>query len=174
MKHLKLITTIFLSAILFMSCLGNSSATASKDSATSQGKGKGTITCLIDGKQKTFNVQQSFFEISLDPYSKGPKDGIEILDGDSKREGFQFEIKKSGTTKITNGINGCIINYYNPDGVTYTGEDVTVVVTSYIQNQLTGTFSGKLTNVYYDGGSKIAKKYPQFIHITEGKFDIQQ
>lgn len=64
----------------------------------------------------------------------------------------------------------CIINYYNPQGITYTGEDVTVIVTSYDQKQLTGTYSGKLVNVLYDGGSTITMNYPQFIQITDGKF----
>jgi len=43
------------------------------------------------------------------------KDAIEILDGSSKREGFQFEFKKSGTTKIKTtggGDMNCISNYY--------------------------------------------------------------
>ena len=73
----------------------------------------------------------------------------------------------------------CIINYYNPQGIIYTGEDVIVVVSSYDQNHLTGTFSGKLVNVNYDGGlggakAKIAKNYPQYIQITDGKFDLQK
>jgi hypothetical protein len=37
---------------------------ASSPEMTSSGS-KGTITCLIDGQQKAFAVQQSFFEISL-------------------------------------------------------------------------------------------------------------
>jgi hypothetical protein len=136
--------------------------------------GKGTITCLMDGRQKTFTPQQSFFEITLDPYSKGPTDAIEILDGSTKKEGFQFEFKKSGTTKISHGAAGdinCIINYYNPQGITYTGKDVTIIVTSYNQTQLTGTFAGKLSNVHYEKGSD---KYPDFIQITDGKFDLQK
>ena len=139
--------------------------------------GKGTITCLIDGKQKVFTVQQSFFEISLDPYSKGQTDGIEILDGNSKKEGFQFEFKKNGKTKIKSDAAGdmnCIINYYNPEGVTYTGGDVTVDVISYNQQQLNGTFSGKLVNVYFEEGSNNAKNYPQFIELTNGKFDLHK
>ncbi len=147
-------------------------------SQTTPGAGKGTITCLMDGKQRTFNVRQSFFEIPLGLDPNGAKDGLEILDGDAKREGFQFEIKKSGTTKIKGALArdndmGCIINYYNSKGIVYTGKDVTVVVTSYGQKQLTGTFSGKLVNVYYEGGSKDAKNYPEFIQITDGKFDLQ-
>ncbi len=136
----------------------------------------------MDGKQKTFNVQKSFFEIPLGVDLNGAKDGLEILDGDAKKEGFQFEFKKSGTTKIKTDATGdmnCIINYYNPEGITYTGEDVTVIVSSYDQNHLTGTFSGKLVNVNYDGGlggakAKIAKNYPQYIQVTDGKFDLHK
>jgi hypothetical protein len=149
------------------------SAIMSEDAPSTAGTGKGTISCLMDGKQKTFTLQQSFFEIRLDPYSKGPTDAIEILDGSTKKEGFQFEFKKSGSTKIkkdTGGDINCIINYYNPQGITYTGEDVTINVTLYNQTQLTGTFTGKLANVHYEKGSD---KYPESIQITEGKFDLQ-
>ena len=142
-------------------------------SEESAGTGKGTISCLMDGQQKTFTPQQSFFEIRLDPYSKGPTDAIEILDGSSKREGFQFEFKKIGTTKIKSGGGdmNCIINYYNAAGATYTGKDVTIIVTSYNQKQLAGTFAGKLHNINYKGASD---KNPEFIQITNGKFDMHE
>lgn len=153
--------------------MDSNSKTVSKISGT----GKETITCLIDGAQKTFNVQQSFFEISLGVDPNGTKDGLEILDGDAKKEGFQFEFKKSGTTKIKTDATGdmnCIINYYNPQGITYTGEDAIVIVASYDQNHLTGTFSGKLVNAYYDEGTNGAKNYPKYIQITDGKFDVSR
>ncbi len=159
-----------------------SAGSASSAAPASSGGDKGTITCIMDGKQKTFHVSQSFFEIPLGVDPNGSKDGLEILDGDAKKEGFQFEFKKSGTTKIKSDASGdmnCIINYYNPQGITYTGEDVTVVVTSYNQKHLTGTFSGKLVNINYDGGlggstANTAKNYPQYIQITGGKFDLQK
>jgi len=181
---------ILLPWLLILSCNNSSGSTSSSDnpvsdarpvSATS-GVDKGTITCLMDGKQKAFHVQKGFFEIPLDVYSKGPKDGLELLDGDRTKEGFQFEIKNSGTTKIKDvpgGDMNCIWGYYNSAGVVYAGTDVVVNVTSYNQNHLTGTFSGKLVNVNYDGGlggatAKIAKNYPQYIQITDGKFDLQK
>lgn len=68
----------------------------------------------------------------------------------------------------------CIINYFNTHGITYTGKDVTVVVSSYDKNHLTGTFSGKLVNAYYDEGTNGAKNYPQYTQITDGKFDLQK
>lgn len=133
---------------------------------------KGTISCLIDGKQKTFDIQQSFFEITLDEDSKGPKDAIEILDGNAKKEGFQFEFKKAGTTKIGDGGDrNCIINYYNAAGATYTGKEVSVRVDSYDGTHLTGTFSGKLVDINYTGASD---KNPEFIQITDGKFDLRR
>ena len=70
-------------------------------------KTKEHLTCL------------GFGEINLDPYSKGPRNGILCTDGDSKKEGFQFKIKKSGTTKIKSNATGdmnCIINYLQPRG----------------------------------------------------------
>ena len=181
----KIIFLPFLFLLAIASCnnssgSGNSSGSAhsaSSASPVSSGTDKGTITCIMDGQQKTFKVQQSFFEISLDVNPNGVKNGLEILDGDAKKEGFQFEFKKTGTTKIKTDATGdmnCIINYYNPHGITYTAEDVTVVVSSYDQNHLTGTFSGKLVNVYYDEGTNGAKNYPQYIQITNGKFDIQK
>jgi hypothetical protein len=187
MKKIIYLPFLFLLAIL--SCnnspgSGSSSGSAGSTSSaapSSSGGDKGTITCLMDGQPKTFHVSQSFFEISLSVDPNGPKDGLEILDGDAKKEGFQFEFKKGGTTKIKTDASGdmnCIIGYYNPEGVVYAGEDVTINVTSYTQNKLTGTFSGKIVNVNYDGGlggssSKIAKNYPQYIQITDGKFDLQ-
>ncbi len=178
----KIIVLPFFILLITVSCnnsagSGNSSGSAESASsaapASSDGN-KGTITCIIDGQQKTFKVQQSFFEISLDVDPNGAKDGLEILDGNPKKEGFQFEFKKSGTTKIKSGGGGdmnCIINYYNSHGITYTGEDVIVNVTSYDSKKLSGTFSGKLVNVYFDGKSD-AKNYPQYIQITDGKFDM--
>lgn len=157
---------------------GISSASADSNSITappSAGGTKGTITCVIDDQQRTFKVQQNFFEIPLGVDVNGPKDGLEILNGDTKKEGFQFEFKKSGTTKIKGDATGdinCIINYYNPHGITYTGDDVTIVVTSYDHHHLTGTFSGKLVNVYYEEGTNGAKNYPQYIQVTDGKFDF--
>jgi hypothetical protein len=179
--------TLILSFCAFAISCTNSSGTkdpntdtndkASAAEITSSAGNKGTITCVMDGQQKAFTIQQSFFEISLGIDPNVAKDGLEILDGDAKKEGFQFEFKKIGTTRIKTDATGdmnCIINYYNPQGITYTGEDVTVVVSSYDQNHLTGTFSGKLINAYYDEGTKGAKNYPKHIQITDGKFDLQK
>ena len=152
----------------------DSSPAATSSNTISSGD-KGTITCTIDGNAKTFHVSQSFFEIPLDVDRTGPKNGIEILDGDSKKEGFQFELKKSGTTTIKGNGTGdlfCVINYYNPQGVTYTGKDATIVVTSYDGQHLTATFSGTLDNVYYDLNTNGAKNYPKSIEITGGKIDV--
>ncbi|MBS1921638.1 MAG: hypothetical protein JST17_15430 [Bacteroidetes bacterium] len=178
MKKLSIILSSF--CFIAISC-NNSSGSDNKTTGqtetalTNPTTNYGTITCNMDGTPKTFHVSQSFFEISLDVYRTDVKDGIEVLNGDTKHEGFQFEIKKSGTTKIKDNATGdmnCIVNYYNPRGVTYTGEDVTFTVTTYDQQHLTGTFSGKLVNVYYDEGTNGAKNYPQYIQITDGKFDV--
>lgn len=175
----RFLTIILLIYTLVISCnnsLGSGTGGIDAAAATSTA-GKGIITCLVDGQPKSFTVNQSFFEISLGVDTNGAKDGLEILDGNAKKEGFQFEFKKSGTTKIKNDATGdmnCIINYYNTSGVVYTGEDVTVIVTAHNQHQLSGTFSGKLAKVYDDGGSKIAKNYPRYIQITKGKFDLEK
>ncbi len=153
--------------LLFISCNNAGASSGNRDS------GKGTITCMIDGKQKTFTPQQGFFEISLGDPGASQKDGLEILDGSIKREGFEFEFKKTGTTKINSHATGdmnCIINYYDAKGGTYTGDDVTVNVTAYSKSTLTGTFSGKLKNINYKSASN---KSPEFIQITEGKFDMK-
>ncbi|HEY2721919.1 MAG TPA: hypothetical protein VGI82_09340 [Chitinophagaceae bacterium] len=154
----------------------NPNSKADPTSAASSA-GMGTISCTIDGKQIAMNAK-GFSEINLDPYSKGPKDGILLAVGDGKTNSLQIEMKKSGVSKIrdnaTQDIN-CIINYYNPEGVTYTGSDVTVTVTSYDGNKLTGTFSGKLVNVNYDeGDNKNEKSAPQFIQVTDGKLNCQR
>jgi hypothetical protein len=148
------------------------SATNTEVSLHAPEASKGTITCMMDGKQKKFTVEQGFSLINLDPKSKGPKNGIEILDGSFRKEGFQFKIKKSGVTKIksdSSGDKNCFIHYYNPKAITYIGADVIVTVTSYNQNKLTGTFSGKLHNAHYEKGSG---SYPASILITNGKFNL--
>ena len=135
--------------------------------SVSDAAGKGTITCMMDGKQRTFSPHQGFFEIRLDPDSKGPTDAIEILDGNNKIEGFQFEFKKTGTTQIGHGGDmNCIINYYNPQGIVYIGKPATVTVVSYDKKNLTATFQGKLVNAHYQKGSE---QYPDTIQITDGK-----
>jgi hypothetical protein len=134
--------------------------------------GKGTITCVIDGQQKKFTVEQPFSVIKLDPQSKGPKNGIEIQDGSFREEGFQIKFKKSGVTKITSDSTGdkyCLIKYYNPKGITYVAQKMTVTVTSYNQTKLTGTFSGKMANAHYEKGSD---RYPASITIYNGKFNL--
>src|SRR5664279_1934211 len=156
MKHLSLIILV-LSVLSISSCSSNnadaSSNTITADNATSSGSGKGTITCVIDGKPVSIKVDNSFFEMNLDVDSKGPKDGLELLNGSAKKEGFQFEIKNAGSTKITNGSNGCIISYYNPAGIVYTGDNVVVTITSYSGGHLTGTFAGQFS--YWNGDNKI-------------------
>jgi hypothetical protein len=183
MKKLLLILSSCI--IIMLSCnnssgknLGASNSKPTQLSTTSAASNKGTITCVMDGKQRTFGLQ-GFREIILDPYSKGPTDGVLFADGDIKKEGFQFIIKKSGATKLKTVIKGgdmnCIINYYNTQGIVYTGKDVVVNVSSYNGSKLTGTFSGSLVNVYYDGGgSKNEKNYPEFIQISKGSFDVQK
>jgi len=172
MKKLSLITFAF-SAFLLASCgsqntstAGNTSNTsnaATNATTTSAGSDYGTMTCVIDGKPDSIKVENTFFEMNLDVDSKGPKDGIELLDGSAKKEGFQFEIKNTGTTKITNGINGCILSYYNPAGKVYSADNALVTITSFNGGHLTGTFAGGFAA--YEGDSKI--------QITDGKFDLR-
>ncbi|MDB5156014.1 MAG: hypothetical protein JWR50_721 [Mucilaginibacter sp.] len=170
MNHLS-ITTLALAGLIIASCgsgnagaAGNTSNATTADSAKPSAANKGTITCKIDGKPASFVVQNGFFEIRLDVDSQGPKDGFELLDGSAKKEGFQFEIKNTGTTHIPHGADGCIINYYNADGKVYTGSDVTVTITSFSNGHLTGTFAGELSR--WDGDKKIP------MQITDGKFDL--
>ena len=57
----------------------------------------------------------------------------------------------------------------------YTGDDVVVSITSYNGSNLSGAFSGRLVNVYFEGGgSKNEKNYPEFIQITDGKFEMSK
>ena len=172
MKQLA-ITTIAFFLFLLTSCgsqnagpagnISNTSKSATNATTASAGSGAGTITCVIDGKPVSIKVEYGFFEMNLDVDSKGPKDGIELLDGSAKKEGFQFEIKNTGTTKISNGLNGCIMNYYNPAGKVYTANTALVTITSYSGGHLTGTFAGDFDA--YEGDSKI--------QITDGKFDLR-
>jgi hypothetical protein len=155
---------------------GNNSITPKSEAAsasTTSGADKGTITCTIDGKSKTFLVHNAFFEIRLEPDSKGTNDGFEFLDGSATNEGFQFEIKNKGTS-VFKGMDGVLnmFSYFNGKGVDYVAyEGVTTSVTSFDGNHLTGTFSGKFQNTNYKGASDTN---PEFIQITDGKFDVNK
>jgi hypothetical protein len=132
---------------------------------------KGNFTFTVDGKPVSITVQKSFSELRLDPYSKGSNDGIMLVDGNEKKEGFQFEIKKSGTTKIKNDASGdanCIMTYYDAKGNTFVGRDVVIIVTSYSGAHLTGTFSGKFKQL------DLVHNANKTIQITDGKFDLQR
>ena len=177
------LTTLF-SACLFFACSNASSNTNSgKDSATlgslstrSQASSdKGTIICTIDGKSRTFQVHNAFFEMRLEPDMNGPKDGFELLDGNKKKEGFQFEIKNK-VTSVFKGMDGVLnmLSYFNSNGADYVPADhgdAIVTVSSFDTNHLTGTFSGKFQNTDYKGASD---PNPEFIRITNGKFDLHK
>ena len=153
---------------------GNNSVTPKSDAASSSvntGADKGTITCTIDGKSKTFQVHKAFSEIRLEPDSKGPSDGFELLDGDAKNEGFQFEIKNKGTS-VFKGMEGVLnmFSFFNSNGIDYVAsKDVTASVTSFEGNHLAGTFSGKFE---HSKGLGPLGSNPQSIVITDGKFDL--
>jgi hypothetical protein len=161
------ILSLFMVA-LFPSCYANGGKDPKTTGNASSGEttisGQGTITCVIDGKPVSIIVQNRFFPITLNPDSKGPTDGLELMDGSAKKEGFQFEIKDHGTTNIRGGADNilCIFTYFGTDGAAYVGKDVVVTVTSSSGNHLTGTFSGKFKKVI---GREI-------ISITNGKFDL--
>ncbi len=170
-----------LAGLILLSCnyssgSGNNSDTAKSDAAsasTNSGAGKGTISCKMDGKSKTCQVHNGFSEIRLEPESKGPNDGFMLLDGDKTREGFQFEIKNKGTS-VFKGMDGVLnmFSYFNSKGTDYVAyENVTASVTSFDGNHLTGTFSGKFQNTNYKGASD---SNPEFIVITDGKFDLNE
>ncbi len=153
---------------------GNNFATPKSDAASASENtvaDKGTMTCTMDGKSKTFRVHNGFSEIRLEPDSKGTTDGFMLLDGSAKNEGFQFEIKNKGTS-VFKGMDGVLnmFSYFNNKGVDYVAhDDVTASVTSFDGNHLTGTFSGKFHNTNYKGTSGSS---PEFIVITDGKFEL--
>ena len=62
----------------------------------------------------------------------------------------------------------CIINYYNPEGIVYTGDDVAVNVTSYNGSKLSGTFSGQAGNVYFEGGGSKNEKTLSRVYSNHG------
>src|SRR5579871_6196761 len=112
MKYFNLIPAIWYTCLLVMPCDNNSFAKDNINSViihyskTPAYFDKGNFTLTVDGKPISIAVQKPFSEFRLDPYSKGINDGIMLVDGNEKKEGFQFEIKKSGTTKIKNDASG--------------------------------------------------------------------
>ena len=170
-----------LGCLILLSCnnstgSGNSSDIPKSDAASASANpatDKGTITCTMDGKSKTFRVQNGFTEIRLEPESKGPNDGLMLMDGDKTREGFQFEIKNNGTS-VFKGMDGVLnmFSYFNGKGTDYVNyENVTASVTSFDGNNLTGIFSGKFQNTNYKGASD---PNPEFIQISDAKFDLKK
>jgi hypothetical protein len=160
---------LLLITVISVSCGGASSGKDAKaaDVAASggtSGSGKGTISCVIDGTPVSITVQNAFFPITLNTDTKGPDDGFELMDGSAKKEGFQFEIKDHGITNIRGGADDifCIITYFDKEGATFVGKDVTVTVSSSSNNHLTGTFSGKFEKSIGDKN----------ISISDGKFDL--
>jgi hypothetical protein len=155
-------------AVLPAGC-GNASAGKDSHNASSvagggTSSGNGTITCAINAKPLSIVVTNAYFPITLDPDSKGPADGLELLDGSAKKQGFQFEIKDHGTTNIRGGADNilCIFTYFDSEGATYVGNDVTVTVTAFSDHHLIGTFAGKFEKSI---GSSL-------ISVADGKFDL--
>jgi hypothetical protein len=140
----------------------HSASNAAADGAASSGKG--TISCTINGKPVSIVVTNAYFPITLNTDTKGPADGLELLDGSAQKEGFQFEIKDHGTTNIRGGADDilCLFTYFDKAGATYVGKDVTVTVSAFSGNHLTGTFAGKFEKSVGDN----------LIAITDGKFDL--
>ena len=173
---------IFILLLLIMLSCNNSSGNVSSsdisksDAASASANpaaDKGTITCMMDGKSKTFRVQNGLTEIRLESGSKGSNDGFMLIDGDKTREGFQFIIKNKGAS-VFKGMDGVLnmFSYFNSKGADYVAKgDVTASVISFDGNHLTGTFSGKFENTNYKGASDIN---PEFIQITDGKFDLNK
>lgn len=172
---------LMLAPLIMLSCnnssgTGNNSDTTKTSAASASGNpavDKGTITCTVDGKSKTFHVQNGFTEIRFGGESKGPNDALMLLDGDKTREGFQFEIKNNGTS-VFKGMDGVLnmFSYFNSNGADYVAKgDVTATVVSFGGNHLSGTFSGKFENTNYKGASDTN---PEFIQITDGKFDLNE
>jgi hypothetical protein len=170
--HFKLIPIVCFSFVLLISRGNNFTAADNNNTiVVCSTSDKGNFIFNVDGKPVSIAAQKPFSEFRLDPYSKGTNDGIMLVDGNEKQAGFQFEIKKSGTTKIKNDASGdanCIMTYYDAKGNTFVGRDVVMVVTAYNGTHLTGTFSGKFKQL------DLVHNANKTIQITDGKFDLHK
>ena len=175
MKHFKLITTIFLSAIILAACSGNSDVNAVKDSAIENTStlggtvsgGDASFSCKIDGKDfsgtgndqlanAAFMEQGGSLKFVLMPIVSGQK-GIP--------QQMNFSVADKGTTIVHGSDNpdySVVYSEANAVDNNYTCKEMTVRITSSGASRVTGTFSGTL----------IEPKTDREVPVTDGKFDI--
>ena len=154
------------------------SSTANQISAAanaSQGR-YGTFTFTSNGQQRKFTCYHKFFLMPLQT-SSGNIDAIMLEDGGPSNAGFDFKINKQGTTEFKPGyanvaIPGLLFDFFDTSGVSYTGDGMTVNVTSLSADKLSGTFAGKFVKEKSQIKDNPSPDVPQMIEVTDGKFDL--
>jgi len=173
MKYLKLITSIFLSAILFVACSGNSPVNAGKKNSSSVSDsptasvGDASFSCKIDGKDFSGKGTDEFGNAA---YATEP--GIitfvlvPIVAGQTGVPSqLAFYVANKGTTTIHGKDNPNNTVRYTPANTLdndYQCKEMTVTITSSGTSRVKGTFSGTL----------IEPKTEREVPVTDGKFDI--
>jgi hypothetical protein len=178
MESLKLITTIFLSVILFVACSGNSAANAGKEndaSATaiadeSPSQAAASFSCMLDGKK--FSGTGTDQNINAAFHLTGENKGqvfFRLSDMNNIGDKLMFQVPaKTGSTTFSVSPTYSYQGYTTSDFTTYLDDPLIVTLTSITTSEISGTFSGKYTLSKGSGNSSSK----QTIEVTDGKFNI--
>ncbi|MBS1915093.1 MAG: hypothetical protein JST87_02385 [Bacteroidetes bacterium] len=153
-----------------------SSTTSSVVSTDASKGGYGSFTFTSNGQKRTFTCWHPFFLMPLQ-VSGGSVDAVMLEDGGPSNAGFDFKLNKQGATEFKTGyanilVPGLLFDFFDTTGVSYTGDGMTVHVTSLDENKITGTFSGRF--VKEKSQIKDNSNAPQRFDVTEGKFDLHK
>ena len=173
MQRLQLITTIFLSAVLFVACSDNSAANAGKvkDSTSSSTTSDGaSFSCKLDGK--TISGRGTDENINAAFHLTGDDKGqifFRLSDMNNIGDKFQFQVPgKTGSTTFSVTPTYSYAGYATSNFATYLDNPLTVTVNSITSSRISGIFSGTYTLQKGSGDANTK----QTIEVTDGKFDI--
>ena len=191
MKCLKLITAIFLSAMLCVACSGNNSSSAGKDSVADNVAASGTtspgnasFSATIDGTtvsgKEIDEMQTQNTAFIYPPQNNKPQTVLFLLYSTKKGDdyySFRFSLPdKEGVYHATKGTYNeshssvrIDFNLKSADNYARYNEDsVTVTIDKITSSRISGTFSGVLTL----SDDTRSKPYKSQVTVTDGKFDI--
>lgn len=176
MRHLNLFTAIFLPAMVFTSCSGNSAANVGKQSDTTasanttSSDADASFSCMLDGKE--ISGKGTDQNINAAFHLTGDDKGqifFRLSNMDNISDKLMFQVPgKVGSTTFTVSPTYSYGGYTTADFANYIDDPITVSITSIGSSRVSGTFSGKYTlqKGTGNGNSK------QIIEVTDGKFDI--
>jgi hypothetical protein len=181
MEHLKLLSSVILSACLLSACSGNPSTSANNSSnlntaSTNPGEsayaGNSSFTYTINGKH--IAIKYPAGQLFLNKVKNDPAGKLKIeVTNESTSEVFKFCVANAGSTAILHYTpsfsdfdNSKSINaatYMSPKYKNYNADSALVKITDINTTHVAGTFTGKFL-------SDDDKPVP--LEITDGSFDV--